>query len=139
MAEEEKREEEKAPPQEPQAAPGAEAFPPEDVESGKLWAILSWIFLILGIVPVAQKENHFALYHGKQALFFFILQAAWAIIGTILIMLCIGIVLYPIGALFLFVLQIIGFVYAIQGKYQPAPLLGKLGLQLFKSVQVVKK
>ena len=137
MAEEEKKEEEKGP---QEAVPEGEEFPAADIESGKLWAILSWIFLILGIVPVIQKENKFALYHGKQALFFCILHVAWAIVALgILGWVCIGLILYPIGWIFLLVLQVIGLVYCIQNQYKPAPLLGPMGLQLFKSVKIEKK
>jgi len=140
MAEEEKREEEKAPEGAPQPAAQGEEFPAEDIEPGKLWAILSWIFLILGIVPVIQKENKFALYHGKQALFLCILQVGWAIVALgILGWVCIGLILYPIGWIFLLVLQVMGLVYSIQGQYKPTPLLGQLGLKMFKSVQVTKK
>ena len=138
MAEEEKKEE-KGPQEAPQAAPEGEEFPAADIESGKLWAILSWIFLILGIVPVIQKENKFALYHGKQALFFFILWIALSIISGLLAVVCIGFIIALVGSIFLLVLQIMGLVYSIQGQYKPAPLLGPLGLQLFKSVQVEKK
>ena len=89
---------------------------------------------------MVKTVNRFALYHGKQALFFCILQVAWAIVGLgILGWICIGLILYPLGYLFLLVLQIMGIVYSAKGEVKPAPLLGEFGLKLFKSVKVETK
>ena len=139
MAEEEKKEE-KGAPEAPQAAPEGEEFPAADIEPGKVWAILSWILPFLGVIPILQKENHYALYHGKQAFFFFILWVGLSIVSKVLMpFLCLGGIIGLVGGIFLLVLEIMGLVSSIKGKYEPAPILGTLGLQLFKSVQVEKK
>ncbi len=43
-------------------------YPMEDVEEGKLFAILSYIIPIVFIVPLIQKDNNFSLFHAKQVL-----------------------------------------------------------------------
>ena len=43
-------------------------YPQEDVEQGKLLAILSYIIPLVSLVPLIQKDNHFSLFHAKQVL-----------------------------------------------------------------------
>jgi uncharacterized membrane protein len=104
-------------------------YPGEDVEQGKLLAILSYLVPIVFIVPLIQKDNHFSLFHAKQVVLLVIGYIIATIIATIT---CgIGMILY----LPLFVLNIMGLVYAIQGQYKPLPLVGKWAEDWFKGVK----
>ncbi len=77
----------------------ADKTPAADVESGKVWAILSYLCIICLVIVLVQKKNKFAMYHAWQAL-------------SCLIP-CIGIVFW-----------IMGLINAISGKYAPVPLVG---------------
>ena len=102
------------------ATPGApRAYSAADVESGKLWAILSYVFGILAIVPLLQKDNDFALFHARQVLVLLIFSVPT----------CGGCV---IGAL---VMVVIGLINAINGRYEPLPLIGRFGEEWFGGIQ----
>lgn len=95
------------------------AYSPGDVEAGKLWAILSYLFGILAIVPLLQKDNDFAMFHARQVLVLLIFS-----IPT-----CGGCV---IGSL---VMVVIGLINAINGRYEPLPLIGRFGDEWFGGMQ----
>jgi len=110
-------------------------YPMEDVEEGKLFAILSYIIPIVFIVPLIQKDNNFSLFHAKQVLLLVLGCVAWAILSAIPLVQCIAFFLcIPI-----LVFVIIGLVYAIQGQYRPLPFIGHYAEEWFKGVKVEKK
>lgn len=102
------------------ATPGApRAYAAHDVEAGKLWAILSYVFGLLAIVPLLQKDNDFALFHARQALvllIFSIPTCGGCVVGTV-------------------VMAVIGLINAINGRYQPLPLIGRFGEEWFGGIQ----
>nr|MCK4930185.1 hypothetical protein [Nanoarchaeota archaeon] len=104
------------------------------VDEGKLWAILSYLF-ILWIFPlwVIKPKNDFAVYHAKQALMLFIAAIVVNIVGSIIPFIGWFIIL-PIGGLIVFVLWIIGIVNAATGKKKPLPIIGKWAIDWFKSI-----
>ncbi len=89
-----------------------------DVESGKLWAILGYLFGLLAIVPLLQKDNDFALFHARQAIVLLIFS-----IPT-----CGGCV---IGAL---VMVVLGIINVLNGRYEPLPLIGRFGEEWFGGI-----
>lgn len=95
----------------------------EVIEEGKIFAFLGY-WWILWVIPVfAKKENHFALFHGKQGLVLFILEIIVWILSFIPI---IGwFIIRPLGSLLCLILAIIGMIQALNGKYWKMPLLGK--------------
>jgi uncharacterized membrane protein len=95
------------------------SYSQQDIEDGKLWAILGYVFQILALVPLLQKNNDFAMYHGRQALVLLIFS-----IPT-----CGGCV---VGGL---VLAVMGIINAINGRYEPLPLIGRFGEQWFGGMQ----
>lgn len=102
------------------ATPGTpRAYSQQDVEGGKLWAILSYVFQLLALVPLLQKDNDFAMYHARQALVLLIFS-----IPT-----CGGCV---VGGL---ILAVLGLINAINGRYEPLPLIGRFGEQWFGGMQ----
>ena len=75
---------------------------------GKLWAILSYIF-ILWIIPwwIIKPRNDFSVYHAKQACLLFLVGIVVETAGTIIPV--IGwYIIAPIGGVALFILWIIG-------------------------------
>jgi|SRR6185436_19267008 uncharacterized membrane protein len=102
------------------ATPGSpRAYSQQDVETGKLWAILGYVFQILALVPLLQKDNDFAMFHARQALVLLIFS-----IPT-----CGGCV---VGGL---VLAVMGIINAINGRYEPLPLIGRFGEEWFGGMQ----
>src|SRR5687767_5641127 len=99
--------------------PGGSGQSAADIESGKLWAILGYIFQLLAIVPLVQKDNDFAMYHAKQAL-------VLLIIGIPTCGFCV------VGAP---VLIVMGVINAVNGKYEPLPLIGKFAESWFGGMQ----
>ena len=102
------------------------------VDEGKLWAILSYLF-ILWIIPlwVIKPRNDFAVYHAKQAFMLFI---AWFVLWIISWIPIIGWIIGMIGWIVLFVLWIMGIVKAASNKKEPLPIIGKWAEEGFKSL-----
>ena len=93
------------------------------INEGKLWAILSYIF-ILWIFPiwVIKPKNKFAVYHAKQGLVLFIAAIILSIITSIPFF---GWFIGFAGWLIWVVLFIIGIVNAVNNKKKPLPLIGQ--------------
>lgn len=115
---------------EPEAPAGGGGDDAADVKDGKVLAILSYVFPILCIVPLIQKNNAFSLYHAKQVLLLLIAWVALPVVGAIPVVGCVT----PFGALALFVFTIMGLVNACQDKAKPLPLVGKFGEDWFKGI-----
>lgn len=102
-------------------------------EQGKTTAIVSYLTIIGTIIAItmnAEKRNPFASFHIRQAL------------GIMLTFFALG---YLVGYLdswaattafyvFFFILWIYGFIGALQGQMNVAPLLGRLYQQFFKGL-----
>ena len=110
-------------------------YPMEDVEDGKLFAILSYIIPLVFIVPLIQKDNHFSLFHAKQVLLLVLACVAVSLLTAVPILGCITFFLF----LPILVFVIMGLVFAIQGQYKPLPFFGQYAEEWFKGVQVGKK
>ncbi|MBN2193064.1 MAG: hypothetical protein JW751_09630 [Polyangiaceae bacterium] len=111
--------------------------PPEDVEAGKLWALLGYVITPLWIVPLIQRDNAFALFHAKQMLAFSIACVVAtipiSIVGTIT---CgIGFVLY----LPLIYPWFMGILYSVQGQYRAMPWFGFIAEKYLEGIQADKR
>ena len=60
-----------------------------------------------------------------------------SVVGSILIVVCIGALLLPAGGIFLLVLDIMGLVNAVKGRAQPVPVIGKYADDWFKGITKV--
>jgi uncharacterized membrane protein len=102
------------------ATPGVHrVYSTDDIEPGKMWAILSYLFGLLAIVPLLQKDNDFALFHARQALvllIFSIPTCGGCLIGTL-------------------IMVVLGLINAINGRYEPLPLIGRFGEEWFGGIQ----
>jgi len=110
-------------------------YPMEDVEEGKLFAILSYIIPIVFIVPLIQKDNHFSLFHAKQCLLLVLACVASMILTAIPVVGCVTFLLF----LPILVLVIMGLIASIQGQYKPLPFIGQYAEEWFKGMKVEKK
>ncbi len=109
-------------------------YPMEDVEEGKLFAILGYIIPIVFIVPLIQKDNHFSLFHAKQVLLLVLACVASAVLTAIPVLGCITFFIF----LPILVLVIMGLINAIQGQYKPMPFVGQYAEEWFKGIKVEK-
>ena len=122
----------------PPAAGEKELHPPEDVESGKVLAILSYLIPILAVVPLAMKQNKFAIFHARQALLLLGAEVIlWIVGGVSLFTGFVAFLIWPIlsiGWLCAVVLAVIGIVNSAQGQYKSLPIVGKYGEEWFKTL-----
>ncbi|MDO5569283.1 MAG: zinc-ribbon domain-containing protein [bacterium] len=95
------------------------SFSKKEIESGMVLAILSYI---IALVPfLAEKKNKFVIYHAKQGMNLFIIYVIWAIVNSIF-------PFFPLALIGLAVtiLNIIGLIYACQGKAKEVPIINKI-------------
>ena len=120
---------------------GAAPATSQDTEEGKTFAILSYALSLLGIpfflVPLIMRNNEFSLYHAKQCLILWLAGLAVSVVGSLLMVVCIGAILLVAGWIFLLVLDIMGLVNAVQGLTKPLPIIGKWGEEWFKGITKV--
>lgn len=117
---------------------GEESYDPQDVQSNKGLAFLSYFGLLLLVPLFVRRNSKFVRFHLNQGLILFIIS----VIIDILHRICNYIfVLYIIPTLsltvqtllfacdiFTVVLAIMGMVYALQGKAKELPIIGKINL-----------
>ena len=123
--------------------PSPVVITPEEVESGKVFAILCYalgfIAIPFFILPLVMRDNEFSLYHSKQVMILWLLGIAGYITGVLLFVICIGpFIMLGVGILSL-ILAIIGLINAINGEAKPLPIIGKWGEQWFAGVKKVSK
>jgi uncharacterized membrane protein len=93
------------------------------IQEGRTIAIISYITLIgtvIAFVMNQNKNNSFAAFHIRQALGLVLLAFALNLVSTFVDIS----LFYKIVAPVIFVLWLLGLVYAIQGKEKTIPLIG---------------
>ena len=115
---------------------GTDFYPPEDVEQGRLLAILGYVITLVWIVPLVQRDNAFALYHAKQAMIINIVGLVFYIVimGISVITCGFGSILIFAGAALIYP-WIMGIINASNGKYEPVPWFGGLVDKYFSGIQ----
>ncbi|MGB9832281.1 MAG: DUF4870 domain-containing protein [Caldisericum exile] len=103
-------------------------FDPRDVEENKVIASLSYISILFLIPLLVKRDSKFCKEHAKQGLVLFIFEIALSIIEYIPIL---GWIIGLLGGIVLFVVSLIGFIYALQGKFWKIPIVYDLA-QNFK-------
>jgi len=95
-------------------------FDANDVEENKVFAALSYLGILVLIPLLVKKDSKFAMEHAKQGLVLFIIEVVLWIIGFIPI---IGWVLGVIVGIALFIVSLMGLIYALQGKFWKIPFV----------------
>ncbi|MFA6295984.1 MAG: hypothetical protein WC663_01380 [Patescibacteria group bacterium] len=90
----------------------------KDIEENKIFAVLSYLGVLVIVPLLAKKESKFAMFHAKQGL---ILLIGW-VISWLLSFVFIGFILDVIMIVF----SIWGIVNAATGKYAKLPVIGDL-------------
>ena len=96
----------------------------DEINNGKLMAILAYLGLLFLIPLLAEKENKFVKYHLLQGINMFI----WAMIFVIACAFVpfVGYVLSPLFGLCWFALMIMGIVNVCNGEAKEIPVINKL-------------
>ncbi len=104
-----------------------------DVANNKIFAILSYIFILFIVPLIAAPKSKFARFHANQGIVLFIaeviLSVALSIVQAIIGWTFLGIILDVIGmiiGLAELALMIIGIVNAATGKAKELPIIGKI-------------
>jgi len=116
----------------PTTSPDGHLYPVEDIDNGRLFALLGYLIFPLWCIPLIQRDNAFALFHAKQAL-------TGLLIGMIA-MIPIMIVAFATCGLGAFIAlplwypMIMGIVHAANGEYIPCPWYGAMGENWFRGI-----
>ncbi len=108
-------------------------FDTADIQQNKIFAILSYIGILVLVPIFAAKDSKFARYHANQGLLLAICEIAYSIAYSILssIILAISFKLYflvsiiGLVSLVFLVLAVLGIVNAANGKAKELPIIGK--------------
>ena len=101
---------------------------PSAVDSDKKWiGVVAYITIIGWIVAIIVNNNpenktEFGSFHIRQFLGIFLTMIAISFINIIPLL---GQIVYLLGAVFMFVIWVIGFVGAIQGQMKVVPVVGE--------------
>ena len=91
------------------------------VQDGKIFAVLSYLWILCFIPLLLKKDNKFAVFHAKQGLVLFIAEIALWIVRIVPIL---GWFISIVGSLLCGILALVGIVQALMGKYWKMPILG---------------
>lgn len=115
---------------------------PQEIESGKMLALVGYIFAPIALLPFMKRDNAFTLYHAKQALAMLIVAIALSvgltIAGIVLAIVKLGIVMTVASLAFTAVmlgLIVLGAMAAWSGQMKPLPVIGGLAKTMFGGVQ----
>lgn len=105
----------------------ADGVSEQEINDGKVMAVLAYLGCLLLIPLIAANKNKFVRFHLGQGLILFI---ASVIGGFLSFIPYVGTVLYSVVSIVVFVFMILGIVNACQGKMTGLPLIGDI--QIFK-------
>jgi uncharacterized membrane protein len=97
-----------------------------DVSQVRLFGILGYIFPILFFLPLVTdaKDNAFAKYHANQQLLLLLFLIIGNTAASILTVILIGILLYPVVWIFGLVCMVLGIMNVVNDRQKPLPLIG---------------
>ena len=93
---------------------------PDDVNNNKFMAVLCYIGVLVIIPIVAARNSKYVRFHANQGLVLFLLELACSVLIKLKLL---GWV-FSICSVVLFVMAIIGIIYAAQGKAKELPVIG---------------
>jgi len=102
-------------------------FNREDAEKNKFLAAISYIPLLFIVTFAVAPNSEFAKAHAKQGLILFIVEV---INGVLSLIPAIGFIFKYLGGAILFIVAVVGFVYAITGNYWKIPFIGDISEEI---------
>lgn len=111
-------------PEQKQSTSSSEA----DVSQVRLFGILGYIFPILFFLPLVTdaKNNTFAKYHANQQLLLLLFLIIGNTAASILTVILIGLLLYPVVWIFGLVCMVMGILNVVNDRQKPLPLIGTI-------------
>ena len=97
------------------------------MESNKLMAAISYIWILFLVPLFAAKDDAFARFHANQGLLLFLVSI---VLGIIAIIPFVGAIISAIGGVVTFIFMILGIINALKGEMKPLPFIG--GIQIIK-------
>lgn len=98
-----------------------EVSEPEEIEEGKVAAVLAYVPALCFIPLLRKKHNRFAVEHGRQGLLLFIVE----IIALVFLIPIISRSFWIIVLILCLIAALVGIVFAIQGRFWKIPLIGE--------------
>ena len=80
------------------------------------------------------RNNAFSLYHAKQCLMLWLVGIVGGILSAVLAVVCVGVILGLLLAIFGLVLTIMGIINASNGVVKSLPVIGRWGEDWFKGI-----
>ncbi len=93
---------------------------PDDVNKNKLMAVLAYIGPLVIIPILVAKDSKFAKFHANQGLILFLIALVCSLLTKLKL---IGWLFRVCGAV-VFILAVVGIIYACQGKAKELPVVG---------------
>lgn len=99
-----------------------------DVSQVRLFGIIGYIFPILFFLPLVTdaKDNAFAKYHANQQLLLLLFLIIGNTAASILTVILIGLLLYPVVWIYGLVCMILGIMNVVNEREKPLPLIGNI-------------
>lgn len=99
-----------------------------DVSQVRLFGILGYIFPILFFLSLVTdaKDNTFAKYHANQQLLLLLFLIIGNTAASILTVILIGLLLYPVVWIFGLVCMVMGIMNVVNDRQKPLPLIGTI-------------
>jgi uncharacterized membrane protein len=103
---------------------------PQDVEKNKALAIIGYILPILFFVPLITeaKNSPFAKFHANQQLNLLLFSIVGSIASSVLVIVLIGMLLYPLVLIASIAFMILGVINAVNGEMKRLPVIGGFAL-----------
>lgn len=86
----------------------------KEIQEGKIFALMGYLFGLCIIPLVLKKENKFVLFHAKQGLVIFVGEVALIVISVIP---GLGPFIFRIGFLLFGIASLFGIIQTLEGKY----------------------
>lgn len=99
----------------------------KEIEEGKFFALVGYIFILCFVPLLLKKDNKFALFHGKQALVLFIFEIAAGILKAIP---ALGDLVFTVAFVTCGVLSLVGIVQVLMNKYWEMPVIGDIAKKI---------
>ncbi|MDP2939050.1 MAG: hypothetical protein Q8O13_03065 [Candidatus Omnitrophota bacterium] len=94
----------------------------EEIEEGKIFAILAYLSILCIIPLILKKDNKFCIFHARQGLILFILEVAIFVLSVIPF---VGVILWRLGVLFFGLLSIWCIIQVLLGRYSRIPFVAE--------------
>lgn len=104
---------------------------PQGMDSAKTVAIVGYLVPFLFFLPMVMEElknNEYAKFHANQQLNLLLFGVVGYVAASVLTVVLIGLLLYPVVMIGSIVFAIMGVLNAMNGQMKPLPLIGQFKL-----------